>query len=71
MDTNEEILNKKKQCNEAKTDRELQTQYKNEEIKGKLACKNRLNNMMQSHLRDQIKEYNDNIAVEKEVSKRI
>jgi 4-alpha-glucanotransferase len=47
QDTQEEILSKKKACNEAKTERELQTQYKNEEIKGKLACKNRIYTMQQ------------------------
>jgi hypothetical protein len=61
----------KKLANETKTERELSVQYKDKEIDGKLACRKRIYNMDQTRLKKQIKELQDNIEIEKLVSKKI
>lgn len=68
QESSDEIATQKKRCNETKTERELQVQYKIREIEGKLACIKRLHNMEESALRNEIKSLNDAIDVEKLVS---
>ena len=57
--------------NETKTERELQVQYKEREIAGKLACMKRLQSMEQQTLRDKIQKLKDNLEIEGKVSKKI
>jgi len=71
QESSDEILNQKKRCNETKTERELQVQYKQREIEGKLACKKRMQSMDETGLREQIKTLSDALEVEKLVSTRI
>ena len=71
QESSDDILTQKKRCNETKTERELQVQYKKREIEGKLACQKRLYSMKETGLREQIKTLSDALEVEKLVSTKI
>jgi hypothetical protein len=57
--------------NETKTDSELQRGYKKREIEGKLQCMKRLNSRKEYEIRNQIKELEEQLKVEKVVSDKI
>lgn len=46
-------------------------QYKQQEIKGRLACKERLQKMEQTKLSEQIAQFKENIQIEIQVSEKI
>ena len=71
QEASDEIAKQKTRLNETKTERELQVQYKEREIAGKLACMKRLQSMQQQTLRDKISKLKDNLEIEGKVSKKI
>lgn len=56
QESSEEIASLKKKVNESKTQAELEIQYKMSEIKGDLACMQRGHSMLETSLRNKIKD---------------